>query len=68
MKTIIQKGFSMYMWFKGHAIGSIACTGQDDIVVELEIFGTTIFVRYEVNNNLVQFVIDEYKITKIVGE
>lgn len=68
MKIIISRGYQMLLFFKGWAIGSIACTGQDDIVIELEVMGTTFFVRYIINNNLIQFVIDEYKITKIVGE
>ena len=68
MKMIISIGYQMLLFCKGWAIGSIACTGKEDITIDIEDYNGLKFIRYIVNEQLVQFVIDDYKFEKIGRE
>lgn len=68
MKMIISVGYQMLLFCKGWAIGSIACTGKQDITIDVEDYNGLKFIRYIVNEQLIQFIIDDYKFEKIGRE
>ena len=68
MKMIISKGYQILLFCKGWAIGSIACTGKEEIEINIEDYNGFKFIRYVVNEQLVQFIIDDYKFEKIGGD
>ena len=66
MKLIIEKGQQIFFHYKGCAVGSIA-VNDEPITIELEKCFSVTFVKYIVNRNLVQFIIDDYSISNILG-
>ena len=68
MKMNISRGYQMILFCKGWAIGSIACTGKEDITIDVEDYNGFKFIRYIVNEQLIQFIIDDYKFEKIGRE
>ena len=62
----IKKGYHLLFSYKGWYIGSISAITSDVRVVMSKV-GTNIFIRYELESGLVQYVCDTYE-EKRIGE